>query len=486
MKWLKRTRRSDIECYMRSYEGDTILTKRGREQTRLRHEAQLLSAGSMTGGTIHLMDVFFQSNDQQEVLHTLSERFPKEFTDIDPERWGEKLSTMHQQPEVLSGYVNGVSGYQAELLARQFLEESGYQVEMAPTVNYPNSDLFITTDDGVIPVQVKTLADPSQLDRAIVENQGIVEHYVINDELYQQLESSGRLEVYEDQGLTIWNGGYENETLRSDAIEALTARNTLAEHADHFESGAFETIPVVSLALALYRSSQAVGRFRRHALNGYEVAGQISGELSGIGIRGLTAGTAGWIGMALLGPVGLIGGVYLGGRTGAKWTNSWKKRLSFGEIMYVQERAAQEIREDWFLDWVMDVLFEAPLVKERASLLGYQSLTGEVSVHLQQHVLAEYKRYERWLDWMRERFHELLMRTLSAQQTCSSDCLTGELLLQLYPVTHTYAPSRWSDDYRQYVTLQRKTPHYPDQLSIPAYAFVEQLADEVLREEGFA
>lgn len=486
MKWLKRTRRSDIERYMQTYEGTTVLTNRGRDQARLRHEAQLFSGFSGIGGTVHVLDVFFRSDHQAEILHTLSERYPKEFMNIDPERWGEKLSAMHQQPEVLSGYVNGVSGYQAELLAKQFLEESGYQVEMAPTVNYPNSDLFIMTDDGVVPVQVKTLADSTQLDQAIVENQGIVEHYVVNDELYRQLESSGRLDAYEGRGLTIWNGGYENESLRSDAVEALTAPNTLAEHADHFETGGLETIPVVSLVLAFYRSSQAIGRFRRNDLNGYEVTGQISGELSGIGIRGLTAGTAGWIGLTLLGPVGLIGGVYLGGRTGAKWTHSWKQRLSFGEIMFVQERAAQSVRDDWFLDWVIDVLFEAPHIKERVSLLKNPSVNGEIGIYLQHYVLAEYARYERRLDGMRNRFHEVLMRAVSTQKECSAERLTGELLLQLYPMTHTYAPTHWSEDYRQYVTLQRKTPHYPDQLSIPAYAFVEQVADEVLREEGFA
>lgn len=486
MKWEKRKQKSEIQRYLEAYEGPMTLTERGREQARLRHEAFLYGVGGATGGTVHLLDGVFWSDNQQAVLETLSARFPKEFTNMDAERWGEKLVAMEQHPEVLSGYVNGISGYQAELFAKQFLEDSGYEVAMAPTVNYPNSDLFIKTEEGILPVQVKTLADPAQLNQAITDNQGIVEHYVINDELYQQLEASGRLETYENQGLTIWNGGYENEMLRADAVEALAAPNTLVNQADHFESGALETVPIISLALGLYRSSQALGQFRRADLNGYEVTGQIGGELSGIGIRGLTAGTAGFVGMTLLGPVGLIGGVYLGGRTGAKWTGNWKRRLSFGEIMFLQERSGQEIGSDWFLDWVMDVLFEKRHIQEQASLLEHQTVNGEMGKHLQQYILAEYERYAQRADSMRERFQALLTETLALQESQSPVRLAGELMLQLYPLTRAYAPECWSDYHRRHVSLRVKTPHYPDQLFIPAFVFVEQLADVVLGEEGFA
>lgn len=87
---------------------------------------------------------------------------------------------------------------------------------------------------------------------------------------------------------------------------------------------------------------------------------------------------------------------------------------------------------------------------------------------------------------MRRRFQALLTETLAVQESQSPIRLAGELLLQLYPLTRAYAPESWSSYYRQHVSLRVKTPHYPDQLPIPAFAFVEQLADIVLGEEGFA
>ena len=189
-------------------------------------ESFLMGAGA---GGISLYEVYEASDDHEALLNTLQDRFNDAIPeDVGPLQWSSyfegKLAAGEQS---VGGVVSAWVGELAEHHALDYynslpeLKAQGIRAVMHPDPTHEGTDIFFVGPDGepvdLPEVQCKSFGDAGDFLSSVREYQAggsDVRNFVVNSEVYQQLEASGKLDELAGQGISIENGEWSHEALK--------------------------------------------------------------------------------------------------------------------------------------------------------------------------------------------------------------------------------------------------------------------------------
>jgi hypothetical protein len=304
-------------------------------------ERPVLATGTMEGAAIgtaaaslSIYDVYASCKEHGEILETLERRFPHALDSADPFDWLRRLSELSSSgPSSLQAYVNNYVGMAGEDAARAYLEDDGYHVESFAQLNHPHSDLQAVMDDGTaVEFSVKSYDSTSLFMRAVEEHPQST-HYVVNSELYHDLQAEALVENLDENGITVLDGGFSHEIHSAVANEAF---------ADILDAGDIDDqIPGLACLLFGVRLYSHIRGFRRGQESGYEVLVDLPLDIARIGISSMGAYGVAQIG-AMLGTAVAPGlGSIIGGGIGAalgymgvnRVVQFFRERIKWGAII---------------------------------------------------------------------------------------------------------------------------------------------------------
>lgn len=465
----------------------------------------LLAAGILGGGIANTLYQLTLQPDPVEALHIFEQRYPKEFESLSSVEWHDKLEAMSNREDVLMGYVNGYSGYQAETAAFHHLEQMGYTPYRPTDVNHPHADLYITEESGqIIPIQVKTYASESRFLDVIEDKREHVQHFMVNEELYEQLQHSGQLNSLAQEGIVVWNGEYSNEMLRNEALSSLGQLPTSDVISEAFQDGALVSLPILSIAAATYRIIQIQ---RNHKLSTSEKTGGSAGEFVKVGTRT----TGGWIGFTVssgiataltlpfapgVGLVGSIWGIGVGNRIGKRVQLNWQYSRLMKTYHQINEYMAQGF-PPFVRQWIIEQALQRDTVIERLhsvkrELTLYRDEldpTHPTEPTMRAILLEAYADHlTRYLETLPEQLismeneiFSMLKRLQQRSQAIDSLQLQGEWLAQLMLDIYEYVPKSSYPLLSEYLQAVKKHPNHPFRL---AFSPTSDLLDRGYRRQG--
>jgi len=303
------------------------------------HDALMIGAGA-TATTI--FSVYDAISDHEGVLKVMEQRFPDELDHVTPLEWLNKVEELYQTGDgSVQSYVSNYAGQQAEELAAAGFQNEGLEAQLFESRIHPNDDIRVFENDSYIDYSVKSYSSTEKFMQTVSDHPHST-HYVVNSELFAQLEQKGLLQDYIEKGITIKDGGFENIVLREEASGAFEAIHDSADVATY--------IPFVGLVLFGIKSSQHTYQFfqgkhskREYGINVASDAAKV-GVATGAGIGGAKLGM--FVGTAIMPGIGTI----LGGGIGAiaatmtsgkimeyikskwKWGAIVKAQLEIGEV----------------------------------------------------------------------------------------------------------------------------------------------------------
>ncbi|MCL6577556.1 hypothetical protein, partial [Kyrpidia sp.] len=132
----------------------------------------------------------------------------QEMRDASYADWMNKIESLfHDGQSAVDNYVNAYVGRMAEDLAAAHLQAQGLQVEHFASQTHPGNDLRIHHPDGSFTeYSVKSCASTAEFHQAVAEHADS-HHYIVNHELYQQLDHQELLQSYAQRGIEILDGG---------------------------------------------------------------------------------------------------------------------------------------------------------------------------------------------------------------------------------------------------------------------------------------
>ncbi|WP_157891932.1 hypothetical protein [Paenibacillus crassostreae] len=301
---------------------------------RIRNESLVLGGGAVANT---IFDLYSTLDNHEQFLDVIEHRFPNEMGDATPLEWINKVETLYQDGDnSVSGYVSAYAGQQAENITVDHLTSSGEQASQFESRIHENDDVRAIDENGIITdYSVKSYGSIDSFNQAVTDHPES-SHYFVNHELYAQLEEKGLLSSYLNKGIDIEDGGYLNETLRSEASSALDAIHGASDVADH--------IPFLGLAMLGIKSVRNTHEYYKGKQSGNEFGINVVSDTVRIGastggaVVGAKAGAI--IGTAIAPGIGTIvaggiGGIVCSMATGSM-VNWFKEKWKWGDILKAQ------------------------------------------------------------------------------------------------------------------------------------------------------
>ena len=221
--------------------------------------------------------------------------------------------------ESLEGFQNRLLGYVGEQRVSDLLIEQGHQVEVATTANQPIWDLIVDGEQ----VNVKTVMDIASIKRDALAHPNVT--YLVPEDA--QGEAVGNI---------VRLDGFSHAELKGNMLQSFEqtdASTALGDAALH--------LPVVPLAMSLYRNYHAVQQGRDVAVAAQHVAYDtvIRG---GAGAAGALIG--GKIGTIIGGPIGTVAGAAVGGIAGVLWGGTMAEKLKRIPLENALTRLQQQLQ----------------------------------------------------------------------------------------------------------------------------------------------
>ena len=235
--------------------------------------AKKVSLGGTFAG-MSILDIYTATNKHKEILKTIAERFPNEMKDASMFDWIKKFKKLENNNTSFS-YKNAFTGEKAEIESINTLKELGYkEVSQFESRTHPDNDLTAIDSEGnEVHFSVKSHANSSLFHKEVAEHPDS-KNYVVNSELYQDMETSGHLTDYESEGIRIVDGKFSHT---KSVQEFENAFEDVKESVD-----VSDDISVIACAILAYKTSKNVFSF---------IQGKQSKKELGINVTMDTAGT---------------------------------------------------------------------------------------------------------------------------------------------------------------------------------------------------
>jgi hypothetical protein len=245
--------------------------------------------GSALAG-LNAFDMYLISNERDHILDLLRDRYPHATRDLaSVDDWRDKLSG----DGVVSNYISAFSGEAGERQAMTYLASQGIEGEQFESLINPDNDQY-TADGSLYSVKSYHPDNSAQFERMIEQSEA--SDYIVNSEVYEQLEAGGRIVALFEQGVSIEDGGFSHLDNMASAIEHISER---AGHAiSPIFDGVLDDVPVVGAMVLSYSAGRALVQSRAGKLSRAEAiadfgtdAGQLAAA-SGGAVAGAAAGAA--------------------------------------------------------------------------------------------------------------------------------------------------------------------------------------------------
>ena len=274
---------------------------------------------------LSIYNVYAATNNHDEVLAALSYRFNNKLAGVDhPFEW---LNYLLQKTilgeEAVKGVVKNIKGHLGEEQAVAFLnslpemQARGISAELFKSRSHPDNDIIFKDRDGNVvdpsidffknsEVSVKTFSNESDFLRAVRKSDA--DQYLVNNELYNQLEQSGKLQELNDSGITVRNGKWSIEEFKN------MSNDTFEDFAD--AGDAASDVPLVAFLFMSYRTFGNYKKYHHGNITKEEFGSDLivdATRATTAGIGGLAGGKAGMIAGSMIAP-GI--GTFIGGGVG--------------------------------------------------------------------------------------------------------------------------------------------------------------------------
>ena len=284
------------------------------------HLEEMIIASGGIGQSI--FSIYNATEDHEAFLTALQKRLPGRFGSTqNPMQWASQLISYGQTDgRSFKGLVSNWVGQIAEdeavdhLNSLAHIQENGYSAELHQSLTHPGSDIRIVANDGTVidEIQCKSYGSKSdfmQQVRSYEESGEEVDHYIVNREVYQELESSGQLQELAADGIRVDEGPW----LHGDLVEQVNeVADSFHEAAD--VAGQVDDIAGFRWVGTAVRTMVRTKRLTEGKTTVEEAGVDTAADVAGVAARGVTAAAAGKagaaIGTAILPGVGtIIGGI---------------------------------------------------------------------------------------------------------------------------------------------------------------------------------
>ena len=282
-----------------------------------------------------IFDMYSVVEKNENILNVIEQRYPNEMGEASTIDWIKKTS---EGEDTIGNYEVAYVGQKAEIDAIERLKEIGYsEVEKFPSKTHPDHDIKALDSEGnEILFSVKSYSDIGNFKDAVRDHPD-AKNYIVNDELYNQLDASGKLEEYKSSGIEILNGQYshlENMENVKVALEDVASSTSVVDD-----------VGAVAIAFLGVKTTMDVSDYFRGKQSIGELKANVGGNIVGVGTRGAGGAVGAEIG-AVIGTVffpgigtvaGGIVGAITGAMTGGKIAEDWKEKKKWGDIMEATE-----------------------------------------------------------------------------------------------------------------------------------------------------
>ena len=230
-----------------------------------------------------LLDVYTVTNKHIEILQVLKKRMPNEMGKAGSIDWLNKVAQLKKNNSSQS-YVSFYTGEKAEIESKNRLRDLGYRnVEQFPDKNHPHNDLKgIDSDGNEVEFSVKSYGNAENFKTEVMNSNS--ENYIVNSELYQDLEKSGKLADYKNKNIEIIDGKFSHNEHIS---EARTAFEDIEQSMD-----VLDDISLIALANLTYKTYGNIVSFKKGNQSKKELRINFVMDTFNVGVRGVSA-TAG-------------------------------------------------------------------------------------------------------------------------------------------------------------------------------------------------
>jgi len=463
-------------------------------------DACLIGAGSTA---LSIFSIYNEIENHEQVLNIMEYRYPNELLEMTPLEWLNKVERLYQDgDQALNGFISGYAGQAAENITVEQFEAMGATATLFESRTHANDDIAVTMDGETLFYSVKSYSDSTKFEEAVA-NHPESTHYVVNQELYNQLQEKGLLDHYEEQGITIVEGNYSNVALREEASQAFLDIHEAADAADY--------IPFISAPLFMLRSGFNIKAYREGKQSGHELSVNVIGDAGKIGVAtGFGFGGAklgGIIGTAIFPGLGTVigGGIgaVIGGLTGSKLMQSVKSYFKWGKIIEVQEKVGKtflRIGKEKYKQYYLQHMF--PFQQIEMKLVNSKQLANRYEEELNlynskkaslpavlQHMYVEHTNHIR--EGIEKTAEQLPEKIEHFAQSCANKlkrpevkyAFIGELMLQQN--SRLWLPEdmqAMKQDITMYELERKKNPNYPYQFQMAADHLLQQITEETLDE----
>ena len=246
--------------------------------------------GAFTGMSI--LDIYTATNKHQEVLQTIGERFPHKMGNANSFAWLKKIAQL-EKDNSSQPYINAYTGEKAEIESIDKLKELGCKnVSQFESKTHPNNDLKATDNEGnEIHFSVKSHKSTASFEKEVTGHPDS-KNYIVNSELYQDMEESGQLIDYKSKGIHIVDGGFSHtEHVQEAEIAFEDIRESMEVSDDIF---------FISLGVLSYKAFNNVIDFKKGEQSKKEFKINVAMDTIDVGKQAI----GGWVGSEVGGVVG--------------------------------------------------------------------------------------------------------------------------------------------------------------------------------------
>ncbi|MCX6119235.1 MAG: hypothetical protein NT027_16985 [Proteobacteria bacterium] len=289
--------------------------------------------------TLSILELYSVSEDHEHFREVMSRRFNHEMGDADMWDWLQKAVNLDSS-DSLDTYARVFAGQAGEDAAVAMFEQRGITAVPFEERNHPDNDILVTDADGnVSEWSVKSYDSLSNFKSELGQHPEST-NYVVNDEIFEKLESSGDLAEYKAKGIEIVAGGFSHDAAVAEGAEAMS---DIADSADITDE-----IPIVAGVMLAAKTLKNVSAYNGGKQSIRELGANITADTGRIGVASAFAFGGAKVG-ALVGTfiapgVGTFIGGCLGGLAGSigagmavassvkefKWGDIRKATLAFG------------------------------------------------------------------------------------------------------------------------------------------------------------
>ena len=280
-----------------------------------------------------ILDIYTATNEHQEVLQAIENRIPNEMGDANIFDWLKKITELGQK-KTSQSYINYYTGEQAEIESMDDkLKELGYEnVSQFESRTHPDNDLrAINSEGNEEHFSVKSHKSTDSFEKTVTEHPDS-KNYIVNSEVYQDMENSGQLMDYESRGIHIIDGGFSHA---EHVQEAEVAFEDIEEAVD-----VSDDIPMIALASLSYKTFNNVIDFAKGKQSKKELGLNVAVDTAGVGGRAVGALGGAKIGATVgstAGPVGTlvggIGGAIVGSKVTSEIIKDVKEKWKWSRII---------------------------------------------------------------------------------------------------------------------------------------------------------